>query len=726
MADIDEPMYKTATVGNNTIVYASGPPANLSNQCVIRRKEQTAQATRFDNVTTNTTVTNGFSEWDRDFFRPETAIPTQPTAIIAACMQAYDQFGIVRNIIDMMADFTVKGIDIVNKSAKAQQFAKDWFKMINGKDRAERIAHMLYLAGTVVIERKNGKIPDEYKKPMQPKLRHKNPLPAGRVPISYTIFNPKNLIVPYDSSATSNVDIGSYSIMNYLPSQMQKGGAGPMTMPRSWLNNNGEDLETVQLDAKKHIMLFYKRSDHQILPKPLTYPLLKTLRNLNKLIQCDESALDGAVSKTTLWRLGYINEKEPEKSIFPTSDGLARLSEMLAQSPNGGARDLVWGPELDFKETGTDIHHFLGKEKYIPTIDAINSGYGVPSSLTGGQASSGFTNNVVSMRTLSERLEYGRNVLIAFFEFELEIIRDAMGFRHPFKVTFDQPTLTDEVGEKRLLIELVDRGIVSEEFVRERFGAIPEIETGRAKREMEARKGGQMPAKAGPFYLDSQQKAFNERTFVTTGVLTPSQVGLNYEDPKPGELTTTGMPPGEQAKQVEKLAKLKTKNKQGSVDDPTKLAKKGKKGRPKGSDDVVQRKKKRVVPFGKGSTLAEFIVKVQSAKATIEEIIKPAYIASKGKSNLRQLKDEEAQELEQIIYSTLYSFSDYNNVTDETIGAALDNLQDLPQEINEEITESLSAFDGPSMDVIRQVKLMVIATNKFGVNNSITEDDNEN
>ena len=96
---------------------------------------------------------------------------------------------------------------------------------------------------------------------------------------------------------------------------------------------------------------------------------------------------------------------------------------------------------------------------------------------------SGFTNNYISLKTLVQRLEYGRGLLRDFWEKEIEMIQKAMGFRLPATVHFDTMVLSDESSEKNLLIQLVDRDIISAETVIERFGEIPEIERIRIRRE---------------------------------------------------------------------------------------------------------------------------------------------------------------------------------------------------------------------------------------------------
>ena len=76
--------------------------------------------------------------------------------------------------------------------------------------------------------------------------------------------------------------------------------------------------------------------------------------------------------------------------------------------------------ETRFK-SDTYSNKFLGSEKYQPVLTSIYAGLGIPPTLTGASSSGGYTNNYVSLKTLIERLEYGRDVLKQFWRHEIEL-----------------------------------------------------------------------------------------------------------------------------------------------------------------------------------------------------------------------------------------------------------------------------------------------------------------
>ena len=237
--------------------------------------------------------------------------------------------------------------------------------------------------------------------------------------------------------------------------------------------------------------------------------------------------------------------------------------------------EVLWilsgGPELQFKESSSQVYKFLGEAKYQPVLTSIYAGLGIPPTLTGASTSGGYSNNFVSLKTLIERLEYGRDIISGFWRQELEMVRQAMGFRLPAVIKFDEIVLSDESTQKELYIKLNDRGLISDETILERFGELPNIEKVRVKREEKERGVGKgKPPKAGPYH-NPQHKDDIAKLALTKDQLDSKtfleDLNLPYAEP-----------PVEEPKQ--KIEK----------DD---YEPEGQNGRPKNSRDQQKKKKKR-------------------------------------------------------------------------------------------------------------------------------------
>ncbi len=157
----DGPMYVTWAEGDDKSLQAAlatigqGLKSDQSYDRVI------ASDTNRSIRTLNSDVTIGADHRRKhvESVRPGLRIPTKPKDIIQSCMLAYERVGLIRNIIDLMADFACQGIEITHPNPTIEKFYNAWFNKVRGKDRSERFLNLLYRAGNVVIRRQTAKLP---------------------------------------------------------------------------------------------------------------------------------------------------------------------------------------------------------------------------------------------------------------------------------------------------------------------------------------------------------------------------------------------------------------------------------------------------------------------------------------------------------------------------------------------------------------------------------------
>jgi hypothetical protein len=660
---------------------------------------KTTGGNTFRNVSQpNISVREGYDRRDYDFFRPGEAIPTRDIDIIGACMQSYDRIGIVRNTIDMMSEFACQGIDLVHPNPRIEKFFKEWFNKINGKERTERILNMLFRAANVIIKRSTARISDGDAAAIQKGQAadmvadiSKPPKPM-EIPWEYTIFNPLSIDV-YGAELAPFIGTKHFRygvrVSEVISKKLKKPQASIETdmltrVPKEVMDLARKGGKLIPLPAEKTIALYYKRDDWQVWARPMTYSILEDLIMLRKMKLADISALDGAVSHIRLWKLGSL-----EHRILPTEAAIARLADMLMNNVGGGSIDLIWGPELQLQETSTDISKFLGEEKYRPILNSIFAGLGIPPGLTGLPSPQGFGNNFVSLSTLIERLQYGRDILARFWANEIRIVQQAMGFRLPAQVVFDQNTLTDEAALQRLLIDLSDRGLISDEALQERFSLVPEIERVRVRRESRMRKDGNMPFRPGPFTTDTTESV--KKIFAQMGQMSPSDFGIDPATSIPKEQSSSPLPGA-----------------------PTEEKPKGQpgQGRPDGSADTQPRKRREMRPSQ--AEYAEAFVWADSAHKKISELTHPAYLKSIGKKNLREASSEEIVALESFRFAVLAQFTVGDEITEERVREILRSDIKTPPPLQALYKETVSRFisrqgASPSAEERRRLEASVYA-----------------
>ena len=621
-------------------------------------KSQGSHYRHFIDIEPNKSVKPYFSHNDYYAFRPNEAVPQQQRSVIKMCMDAYDKVGIIRNIIDLMGDFGSQGISIVHPNKSVEKFYQQWFRSINGKERSERFLNNLYKCGNVIIYRSYANVTPQlnnYMKSLAKDIKVEIPnITQNQIPWRYNFFNPLTVKLK-DGDMSLFMGLNNYNITtnSFLDKFTSNDIANHTldTLPQNIKQALKRGEKEIPLDSARLSVFHYKKDDWKQWANPMIYAILDDIIMLEKMRLADLSALDGAISNIRLWTLGSLEHK-----ILPNKSAINKLRDILASNVGGGTMELVWGPELTFKESNSEVYKFLGSEKYTSVLNSIYAGLGVPPTLTGMATNGGgFTNNFISLKTLVERLQYGRDLLIQFWEKELEIVRKAMGFRYKAHIHFDQMTLSDEAAEKNLLIQLADRDIISHETLLERFKEIPQIENIRIKREIESR---EEHPKAGPFH-DPKHKENLEKIALQTNQVTPEDVGIDTSI------------------DVKKMIQQNSKPAQTNAPKPAQNN-----GRPPLSQDEGPRKQRTAKPRSTPG-VAELFVWSDKAWSFVSSTITDAYLSINKKENLRQLTKAQQNNLEKLKLDIFTNLDPMQDVTSDKIYSMLNSSIKAPKEFEQ-------------------------------------------
>ena len=622
----------------------------------------------FSNILPGISGKPGLSRSDYDYFRPQEAVPNRIKDIIRKADDIYQKVGLVKNVIDLMSDFSAQGIRIVHPNKRIERFYKNWFKKVRGKDRSERFLNNLYRTANVVINRQTAKIgtktTDYMYRATSADLNEQNiqeeEINLGRkeIPWRYTFIDPCYVEVAAGPLA-SFVNKKQYSLI--VPPHLRKIINSPKTPQDLEIVNRlppqiieaAKTKKPYPLDPDKTMVFNYKKDDWQIWAYPIIYAIMDDITVLEKLKLADMAALDGAISNIRIFKLGNLEHK-----IAPTKAAAAKLASILQNNVGGGTMDIVWGPDLELIESKTNVHQFLGEAKYTPHLNNVYAGLGIPPTLTGTYGAAGTTNNFISLKTLTQRLQYGRDVLITFWDQEIELVQKAMGFRYPAKIEFDRMDLSNEEVEKALLIQLVDRNLISDEFLQKRFGADPDMERVRLNREFKDRDSNRMVNKFGPYAnIDNEMR----KIALQLGMATPSEVGLELNEKQGSQKTYL------EIKNDLEIKKAKQTPQKNTLAEPP--GRSGQ-GRPTNKKDTTKRKTKEFSP----QTGASLILKAAQLQDTINDIINPILLEFYNKKNLRSLSQEEYKELDIIKTKILFNTEPFAADHKESIGQALQSI----------------------------------------------------
>lgn len=606
----------------------------------------------FSNLTPELGSYPGLSHSDYDWFRPNERVPTKPKEIISFARYSYRRIGLIRNSIDLMGDFACQGIRLAHRNSTVEQFYNHWFDSVNGKRVSERLCNLLFREANSVIKMKTAKINAQKRLDMQramasPDMQiEKNAyFSKGEIPWQYNFID--NLLVDVVGGALSSLTNKPQYYIKVPPTaslELTKLISSTDSSVQKVLNEIPIELKRamteqkpILLDQDKTYVYHYKKDDWQAWADPMTYACFRDLILYEKLKLADQAALDGATNKIRVWKLGSLDHK-----LAPTATASAVLNKLLSAHVGGGSKDIIWGPDIELIETSSDVQSFLGEEKYRPTLMAIYASLGIPPTLTGTFGASGTTNNFISLKTLTERLNYVRGIVLDFWNEQIKIVQKAMGFRYPATVEFDFMMLDDPTSILNLLISMTDRNILSDEFVQRFVKANPEIENRRVQKE-----NNRKEEKISPFHQADQDFHLKKIT-LQTGVTSPSEVGLELEEKKDGEKSMMDMR-GEQQK--EQLSFRQQDSKTGTP------------GRPKNSNDTKPRQSRTFKPALKAS----IEIWAKEAQDTISKLLNPGILESFSKANMRSLSSEEFSQSEEMKFSILMNIEPFTDITLDSI-----------------------------------------------------------
>ena len=123
------------------------------------------------------------------------------------------------------------------------------------------------------------------------------------------------------------------------------------SLPNDLQKRLHEGDRKVPLSSDDVAFYYYKKDDWLLWANPMIHAILDDIIMLEKMKLADLAALDGAISNVRLWTVGDLEHK-----IIPTKAAINKLRDILASNVGGGTMDLVWGPELKFTESQSQVY----------------------------------------------------------------------------------------------------------------------------------------------------------------------------------------------------------------------------------------------------------------------------------------------------------------------------------------------------------------------------------
>lgn len=460
-------------------------------------------------------IREGWNEgnWNQD--RPWEAVRWDcPEEIIKMCWNAYLYDPIVGNVIDLMTDFSVEGIEIQHPNKSVQSFLNNWWALIKGNKVLNSIFSDVFRTGICMVQKRTSKID----KALQNKIAQatgsldekKFPLPdkklqSREIPHEYFTYDPRSIRVYGDETVggvTYYIELDDNSVNALYGSDKEM--INEALKNKTLVSKNGLKYEFL-LPKDKIVYLAWRKASYSKYGLSFITRILESLLVKRKFLHMLRGASDNWLSAIRIWKLGQ-QKGGPETIIMPSRADYARLAKTIKSHQPGASLDVLWNFAIELEE------HYAPVDKIFSSVplDLINReikyGLGVPDVLIDGSGGN-FSNSFLAIKTLVERLEYARELIMSEFLMpELRMISESLGFRKLPIVKWGHINLRDEATILKLVLQLRDRKLISKESLLKEFDYNWVIEHSRIlEEELEkTKKGPDDPMKDyGPFFIDN-------------------------------------------------------------------------------------------------------------------------------------------------------------------------------------------------------------------------------
>ena len=376
---------------------------------------------------------------------------------------------IVYKCISLVAQLSNDTFTISCEDKKVEDLLRKWWRDIKGDDFLNYFFLEYFRSGNVPILRTNIKyVP-------------RNGYNTNKtIPGGYTVLNPLNISIkdspiPGIKQAYLSVSQDFLSIIknsgmmdtvrNLFPEEISsqiKPGAGEILLPKEIFSMVTKDKQPYESWAIPLVSRAFDALDQK--------------RNLMEMDRTTTSGVRNRILKVTIG-----NDKYP---VTDTKELSVLASKFRNPSKN---LTIFWNHTLNMEYIEPKLDS-LNSEKYEPVLDDIRSVFGISKVLLGIEGDSD-GNNTLCLKGMIEILEQARNSFITWFIREVnDVARIFANVKNDIvSVSFGTLNLKDENDFFRVIMQMVDRQIISYETAMETLGYYFPKEINRLEKEKKIR-----------------------------------------------------------------------------------------------------------------------------------------------------------------------------------------------------------------------------------------------
>lgn len=376
---------------------------------------------------------------------------------VRVCRDFYQYDPMTGTIIDIMIQFSAPEIQHVTDDPEVKQFFDDLVDASNLNQAIKWILLEYYVVANAFPYRS---------------LREGEFLTArsGRkIPhYEWTVLNPE--YVEVEGSMLFNQGMIKLRPSEELVNAVKEGNKNPLyrsvvsNLPAYFIKAIKEG-ESIPLDPNYVSHISRNKQPFERYGKPFLLRAYRSLRIKQKLIQLDLNTADGIINQLVTITTG--NDQYPA-----TQEDLDALAELINTPSKAFA--LLWNHTLNVKFHRPD-HELFDAAKYEQVNRDIQAAFGITRAVFDDQEG-GYGKTWVSIASLIERLEWGRNDIKRWLEEEYRKIAEEQGLPTYPSVRFSKINLQEDRTVKNILLNLYQHGVLSAQTLMEETGYNFDIE----------------------------------------------------------------------------------------------------------------------------------------------------------------------------------------------------------------------------------------------------------
>lgn len=367
---------------------------------------------------------------------------------------AYFNVQIIRNYINMMADFSKSKLHIRSTNKTVKQFFLDWFDIINIDKLMAEYFLEYYRSGNVFTYTFTGKIQERDFETLKASFGSKK----DTLPIRYIILNPMQVQLQYGPGYRNNwiKVLSKYELARLKDPQTPEDKQVLDSLPEATkrLIKNGGQFQYVYipLDASRLHYVFYKKQNYEPFSVPPLYGVLNDIEWKLELKRMD-LALSRTIEQVILLVTTGDKPDQFQKGTNPRN--IERLQSIFKNQTIG--RVLVADYSTKAEWVIPDLKELLGNAKYERVNQDIQDG--LQYMFFGNDK---FANASIKVKMFIEALREGRDMFLKEFLIpEAKKIVEALNFKHLPEFEFEEVQLQDEALMNKIYIQMAQMGLLT-------------------------------------------------------------------------------------------------------------------------------------------------------------------------------------------------------------------------------------------------------------------------